>query len=237
MLSKEAIEYLYNLGVLDNPIVNTVNGQYTRTDLTKITEPIVKAIEVRTLTGLIDFIKSNFDDNDKKILIHVETPTCVSVKTPLNSDKRRNTIITATAITPRNVEIDRYINTEDFNIMLQSAFVPNKDRDVLLKYTGLVQDETVKSLGDDGVKQQVTIKTGVASVGQAEVPNPVILAPYRTFQEIEQVESKFVFRMKSGPTATLIEADGGKWKNETMKRIKVYLEEELKDVENKEIIA
>ena len=49
--------------------------------------------------------------------------------------------------------------------MLQSAFVNNKDKEILLKYTGLIQDDAVKTIGDDGVSQQVTVKTGVASVG------------------------------------------------------------------------
>ena len=84
----------------------------------------------------------------------------------------------------------------------------------------------------------VTIKTGIASVGEAEVPNPVTLAPYRTFPEIEQVESKFIFRMKEGPLAAIFEADGGAWKNEAMKRIKEYLVENLKELKDKiEIIS
>ena len=121
--------------------------------------------------------------------------------------------------------------------MLQSAFVDNKDKSILLKYTGLVQDDAVKTIGDNGVSQAVTIKTGVASVGQAEVPNPVTLAPYRTFPEIIQPESKFIFRMKEGPSAALFEADGGAWRNQAILGIKEYLKEALKDNENVEIIA
>ncbi|KHO31340.1 hypothetical protein OR63_10900, partial [Clostridium tetani] len=83
-------------------------------------------------------------------------------------------------------------------------------------------------VGDDGVSQAATIKTGVASVNEVKVPNPVVLAPFRTFPEIEQPESKFIFRMQSGPRAALFEADGGAWRNEAMIKIKAYLEEQLK---------
>lgn len=64
------------------------------------------------------------------------------------------------------------------------------------------------------------------------MPNPVKLRPYRTFMEIEQPESAYVFRVKDsekGPYFKLVEADGGLWKSIVMKRIKEYLEYELND--------
>jgi len=62
------------------------------------------------------------------------------------------------------------------------------------------------------------------------VPNPVKLRPYRTFAEIEQPQSSYVFRIQDsdrGPSFKLVEADGGLWKNATMKKIKDYLAYEL----------
>jgi len=91
----------------------------------------------------------------------------------------------------------------------------------------LITEDEVKQLGDDGVSQSITVKGGVARRENVEVPNPVILAPYRTFPEIEQPESRFIFRMRTGPQAALYEADGGAWRNEAMARIKDWLEEQL----------
>ncbi len=86
----------------------------------------------------------------------------------------------------------------------------------------------------DGVQDKLLIQVSSPRV----VPNPVILAPYRTFPEIEQVESKFIFRMQEGPNAALYEADGGAWKNEAMRRIKEYLVENLKELKARyEIIS
>lgn len=62
-----------------------------------------------------------------------------------------------------------------------------------------------------------------------------ISGSYRTFMEIEQPESEFVFRARKAdslPHFALFEADGGAWRIEAMKRIKAYLEENLKDIEN-----
>ena len=64
------------------------------------------------------------------------------------------------------------------------------------------------------------------------VPNPVKLRPYRTFAEIEQPQSSYVFRIQDGdhgPSFKLVEADGGLWKNAVMKKIKEYLEFELSE--------
>lgn len=111
--------------------------------------------------------------------------------------------------------------------MLQSAFVDLGDRAALLKVTGSIKDENITEVGDNGVSQGVKIKTGVASINEVLVPNPVTLTPYRSFQEIEQVESKFIFRMQSGPRAALFEADGNMWRNEAMIRIKEYLKKNV----------
>jgi hypothetical protein len=83
----------------------------------------------------------------------------------------------------------------------------------------------------------VTVKTGIAKIEDVFVPNPVVLAPYRTFPEIAQPESKFIFRMQTGPTAALFEADGGAWRNEAMGRIKAWLEEQLAEFKYIKIIS
>lgn len=236
-ISKEALEFLINEGEEKNPILNLDQGTYSRVGLNRVEEVTAKSFTISTLTGLVDYIKSETDKLPEKLIIHVASPTQVQLFSPLNSDRKREQYLYAQAILPENIRYERFIDTEQFNIMLQSSFVSNNDRDILLKYTGLVKDEAVKSIGDNGISQAVTIKTGVASVGQAEVPNPVTLAPYRTFPEVIQPESKFIFRMKEGPSAALFEADGGAWRNAAILGIKEYLNEALKENKNIQIIA
>lgn len=235
--NKEALEYLVNLGEEKKPIIELPQGTFSTISLSRVKVVRAAALSISTLTGFVDYIKSNIDEINTKLLIHVESPTSVKLYGPLNVDRERENYLAAIAELPNNIRYERFLDTENFNIMLQSSFVTNTDKDILLKYTGLIQDDAVKQIGDNGVSQAVTIKTGVASVGQAEVPNPVTLAPYRTFSEVNQPESKFIFRMKEGPSAAIFEADGGSWKNEAILSIKTYLEEELKDIQNIEIIA
>lgn len=237
MINQEALKYLVNLGEEKDPIVKLEQGTFTKESLSRVKEAKASVLTVSTLTGLVDYIKSDLDKLPEKLLIQVISPKKVALYSPLNADREREQYISAEAILPDNVVYDRFIGTEQFNIMLQSAFVDVGTKSALLKYTGLIQDEAVKTTGDDGVSQQVTVKTGVASVGQAIVPNPVELAPYRTFPEVEQPISKFIFRMQEGPRAALYEADGGAWRNKAILSIKEYLQEELKELENIEIIA
>lgn len=237
MDNKEALEYLVNLGKEKDPIIKLPQGTYSTVRLTRVEEVKAAALTVSTLTGLVDYIKTNVDSLKTKLLIQVKSPKEVLLYSPLNVDKEREIFISAEAILPNNVKYDQFIDTERFNIMLQSAFVDSGDKAILLKYTGLIKEETVKDTGDDGISQSVTIKTGVATVGQAIVPNPVNLAPFRTFPEVEQPSSKFIFRMKEGPAAAIYEADGGTWRNTAILNIKDYLQDQLKEIENIEIIA
>lgn len=237
MISKEALEYLVNIGESNDPIVELEQGTFTKESLSRVAVAKADTLTVSTLTGLVDYIKSKLDSLPESLLIQVVSPDKVALYSPLNRDRKREQYISAEAILPNNIVFNRFLDTEQFNIMLQSAFVDVGTKEILLKYTGLVQDEAVKTTGDDGISQQVTVKTGVASVGQAIVPNPVKLAPYRTFPEVEQPISKFIFRMQEGPRAAIYEADGGAWRNAAIISIKEYLQDALKEFENIEIIA
>jgi hypothetical protein len=80
---------------------------------------------------------------------------------------------------------------------------------------------------DDGVSQRTTVKQGVALKETVTVKGRVTLRPYRTFREIEQPASTFVFRLQSHegavPACGLFEADGGTWKLDAVLAIKTWL--------------
>lgn len=210
---------------------------YTNKDLIRIEAPTAGHMKTTTLTSIVDYIKENVDSSaEGNIIVHIESYNQVSIKKELNADKRRECLVIAQALTP-SIVTDRFIDPERFNIMLQSAFVENEDRAKLLKVSGNIKEENVKSVGDDGISQSAAIKVGVSSVAEVKIPNPVILAPFRTFPEIEQPESKFIFRMQSGPQAALYEADGGAWRNVAMESIKEYLKARLEGLDNVKVIS
>ncbi|MDQ0340247.1 hypothetical protein J2S00_003052 [Caldalkalibacillus uzonensis] len=229
---KEALEYLVNMG----NVTHEVDGwTYSTKQLHRVEWPTAKALEVYSLSGLVEYVKSKFDTNEK-LMIHVVSPTEVRCFSALNSDCNRDHYVEAKAMLP-DFSFGWWYDPEEFNIKLQSCFVENEDRNKMLKIVGNIKEEVVKTVGDDGVSQTVVAKTGVATVENVKVPNPVKLKPYRTFVDIAQPESEFIFRMKNGPLCALFEADGGAWKLEAMGDIQEYLENQLQqEIEEGKIV-
>ena len=236
---KKALEYIVGMS---EPQVLEINGEtYSDKGLHRICHnPKAQAIELTTLTSLVEYIRAGIDTMDDKMIVHVSSPECVRLYSMLDLDRVREYIVEVSAQIPE-FRYGRYMDHESFLIALQSKFIPNDDRDLLMRFTGTVENGTVAQYGDDGVTQKATIKTGIASKGEAVVPNPVKLRPFRTFIEVEQPESAFVFRMRQdsddGVECAIFEADGGAWKNAAMKNIKEYLQFELGDMPQFTVIS
>ncbi|WP_203648942.1 hypothetical protein [Secundilactobacillus yichangensis] len=181
-----------------------------------------EAVEVHTLTAIIDYLKSGADER-KHIMIHVVSPSEVCLYGPMNDYGERETLLRATLVQDW-VMFNQFIDREELNIMLQAQFKDTPDKTAIIDFIShLKEDKDSSEVTDDGVTQTATVKTGVASVGRAKVPNPVVLKPYRTFTEIRQPVSQFVFRMAQGMRGAIFEADGGMWKNEAIEEIKEFL--------------
>lgn len=200
---------------------------------------LAKAVEVSTLTGFVDFAKDHGRDEDEGLTVHVVDPTEVRLLGELESEEedfRRQTYCVASIkglAGAGAVMFGQFTDAEVFFINLQSQFVKIGHREELLKLISGIKESTVRENTDDGVSQSVVARKGVALVAEQRVPNPVTLAPYRTFREIEQPESDFILRMQSGggdkPRMALFEADGGAWKLEAIKRIAAFLRAQLLD--------
>lgn len=238
---KEALEYMIGLKQPRQEIINGDTYCSRKDDLYRVdTELRAAAVEMSTLTSLIDYIKADIDklsEKEGKLIVHVVSPTEVNLLSELDGDRKRENLVSVKAKLPK-VRFNEFIDQESFIIMMQSMFVSNTDRGIVLQVAGNVEDGTIANYKDDGITQKATIKTGLANKDDVVVPNPVNLMPYRTFHEIQQPECSFVFRMSNGNrgvTCALFEADGGAWMNETMEQIAGYLMERLKD--NSQVIV
>ena len=235
---KEALEYVVGMRKANVEVINGVN--YTDKDINPVIyNPKAKTIRMNTLTSLVEYIKSNADEMDDRMIIHVESPTKVSLYSALDKHRTREYLVEVIARVHK-FEYERYLEHERFCIALQAKFLndPASDRALVLQFAGTVEDGTVARYSDDGISQKATIKTGIASKVEAIVPNPVKLRPYRTFHEVQQPESEFIFRMRSnhGIECALFEADDGAWENVAMKNIQEYLRMELADLKKFTII-
>jgi len=233
---KEALEYLVDLGIENNPIVEVDEKSYSVKQLIPVKETFPAALEFNFLDSLITYLKEDLDSIcNGKMIIEIKSSTEIALRTEVVGDfNQRFTPVICSALLEQ-FPYGRFIDPEEFIIMAQSRFVETEDLIKIRAIVGNVKSEEVKQFSDDGISQQVTAKSGVARVAEVVIPPRVKLAPYRTFIEIEQPESEFVFRARKAgdlPCFALFEADGGAWRIEAMKRIKKYLEENLKEIEN-----
>lgn len=236
-MTRDALQYVVGLKTAE--VLDINGGKYVDKDVHRVDKELrASAIQMNTLTSLVDYLKAGVDSMADKMLVQVVSPMKVRVLSMLDADRKREELVDVEAMIP-DFEYGRYMGNERFIIALQSKFIDNDDRALLLQFAGTVKDESIAQYGDDGVTQKATIKTGITSVGDAVVPNPVNLRPFRTFIEVEQPESSFVFRMKqgNGVECAIFEADGGAWKNAAMKSIKEYLQYELAELPQFTVIS
>lgn len=211
-----------------------VNGeQYSTVQLHRVKHnPSIKALTITTLTGLVDYIKSDVDKSVwGKTIIVVDGPGNVSMRSVADEKElTRDTFVEVRAHEGNSFNFGQYMDSEEFIIKVKSMFSQTPDLTILLSFISKISVKNSLETQDDGVSQAVAVNRGMSGALQdrAIAPSIVGLAPYRTFREITQPTSQFLFRMKAGhdtskPTCALFEADGGTWRNAAVLSIKEYL--------------
>ncbi|TYC50864.1 hypothetical protein ESZ50_01215 [Weissella muntiaci] len=235
-MTKEALEFLNNQSVTaaEKAIVKVGEDTFVIEDgRVRRFEPndAPQKISAHTLSGVVTAIKDGLLEAAVKS-IQVVSPTKVLVFGEVDKFGNRPELASVEAITPE-FPFERYLDQENFQIKMRANFIANEHRNILIKFAGDVTDTNEQSYSDDGITQRATVKDGVASKATAEVPSPAVLKPYRTFNEVEQPESEFIYRIKKSGgdiVMALFEADGGAWANEAMANVAAYLKEALPEV-------
>ena len=238
---KEAINRILELS---EPHIVQINGeQYSDRTMQRINNELrAESIGMTTLSSLVDYIKADRDLKDGGYIVHIVSPTEVRLISSLDTDRKRETLAVVNAELPE-FSFNREIEQEKFVIGVQSKFVDGltDDKALILKFAGTVKNGTVAEYSDDGVSQKATVKKGVSSMTEAIVPSPCSLTPYRTFTEVQQPTSEFIFRLSEGREGeiycALYEADGGAWKSLAKANIRKYLADQLDSLENILIVS
>lgn len=235
------------------PHINLIDGaSWTDKHLNKIENiQSIDKVSFYTLTSLVEYLKSKVDvPNDfiKHIFINVESPSHVQVYSEVNKDNyyKRTQIAEANAMLPV-VKIGQFVDQTEFCIMLRANFVDDgiiienedsrfdTDKNALIAVASNIVSGTIAQYEDTGITQKATIKTGIQESEDKLLPEKTVLRPFRTFFEVEQPKSEFIFRADNGRhdevQLALFEADGGKWKLEAMASVKAYLKEQLSELE------
>ena len=213
----------------------------TGSDFTEIEPPEIpkpERVRTRSLNALVVLIKSEVDSQTEKPPLYVSCNTYSDVEvfaTPNPKDElhRWQPYHATASDLPPLVEDVRW-SFDEAMIKLRSMFQrapegEKNDVDYILDLLSHMSfDQSVKS-DDNGITQTVQVRKGVSFVENKAVRPIVTLAPYRTFQEVEQPESEFVFRVYDDRSISLTAADGGMWKLAARDAVKRYLETALCD--------
>lgn len=193
---------------------------------------------VNTLTGLVDYLNHNVETLEKKdLMIHVQTHDTVDLISRFDGDEAKRTVYVSAMLDEKlkPFPFGQWMDQETFIIALQSQFEAARDQRDILELVAKMTAERSVSQEDDGITQKVQARQGIALVANIKVPNPVTLVPYRTFREVEQPISQFVFRVRNGregqpPQCALFEADGGAWRLTAIETIRDWLQQQDLDV-------
>jgi len=241
-ITKEAIEKIESLVKSAEGMDVVINQRHWSTRDLKpvIFDPQPDTLEISSLTGFVDYIKSNRDgialDNTVAI---IKSYRKVDLASAFGGERlRRSWYISAQVDEGLKVyPFEKYMEIESFIIALRSMFEPTDDIEKLIAYVSKVRGGKAFTLDDDGVSQTASVQSGVSGALTKKETAPAIvrLRPFRTFRDIAQVESEFLFRMKLIDTESstvgcaLFEADGGRWRNQAVMYIREYLTKQLGD--------
>lgn len=180
--------------------------------------PMAEMVEVNTLTGFADLVRAGLEALSRDAcLIHIEDHHTVTLVSK-GSDQfgRRGTLIKAQPVDFERFRFGVWYDQEAFAIAIASMFADTEDKDYVLKTASALVNEAIRSHEDNGFVQKVTVKAGIRTKDEVTLKPRVALAPFRTFPEVDQPVSSFVFRARcaenTAPALMLVEADGGRWK-------------------------
>ena len=129
-----------------------------------------------------------------------------------------------------HITTDQSMTQDRAVVELQSLYAVNEDRYYLLALLSRIDVNQGVSSVDNGISQEVSVRTG-AVLKEQQIVQPIVhLQPYRTFLEVEQPASDFLLRLDKEGHPALYEADGGAWKLEAKRNIAAYLGEKLADL-------
>lgn len=237
------------------PFINEIDGvTWSNKSLNKVIDvKNIDTISFSTLTSLVDYLKSGIDVPNSfidHIFVNVVSPTHIEICSGVNLKNyySRTKIADVKAVLPE-IKVGKWLGQTEFCIMLRSSFMDNSfvlgnvdtHRDALIEVASNIVSGTIAEYQDTGISQKATIKTGIQETEDKLLPEKVILRPYRTFLEVEQPKSEFIFRAQNdkydGVHLSLHEADGGRWKMDAKAEVKAYLEKELEGMEWISVLA
>jgi len=195
-------------------------------------------LPLSTLTGLVAAFNADvdgFSEGKGAFAVQVESYYSVALVS-LAADQwgRRHIWARAKSAEVNPFRFGEYLDPEVFLITAQAGFMPIDGHYTnMLRLCSSLKAGSSVQVADDGYSQKVVIQEGGVTHGEVELPPRVSLRPYRTFREVDPVESDFLLRFKAVkdalPMVALIPVDAGRWKTDTAMMVKSWLVKNLPD--------
>lgn len=187
-------------------------------------------LELSTLDGLVSYLSANIDDLSlEESMVVVESPEIVSYVLAMEREQVREKVVKVQCLESSRFVFGKWYSHEEFIIAALSNFAKTPTLDSLLTKASTILINDSKEIVDDGLTQQAKTRKGISFQEMSDLPSRVNLKPFRTFPEVEQPESEFIFRVRDndGIQCLLKASDGDRWRLEAMRNIKEHLEKRL----------
>lgn len=235
-MESKALDKILELHNAGKELIEEHGIKHSYEQLHPIAKPVQKTLHVESLEGLTSYVNANIDGVKRKdCVVHVIDNRTVELLGAVDPAYKVRPVYVHAEMSGKlsPYPFDRFIEHEDFMIKLLCLFQSSQDHEDFIRRVSVIRKTDHDEIEDDGVssktsKSQGTNTPGIITDRKAYVVN---LKPYRTFPEVEQPESQFIFRIKNDDPirCSLMECDGGAWINKARENIKVYLAKELND--------
>ena len=192
-----------------------------------------ETMEVNTLMAFVTYLKEAIKSGEvtARMYINIVSPTRVIATTEVNKFGKRSLIAIANRYHFNTFSFGDQYDFEGFVVALRSRFVRTEGIEKLLDCMRSVTSSNDVTSEDNGVSQTLVAKNGV-SLGAVSITPVWELQPHRTFTEIKQPASLFLFRIGKRGDETryaLHETDGNAWAIEAIASIHFWLCENLQE--------
>ena len=238
---KEALEFLSKLQTPTKPLTAEVNGQQFAVEENWTLGEAVRpadlswpkpVLNLNTLSGIVRAYGSKVGKLGDRVALHVVNYLQVDL-IDLDEDEygKRRVYATAKHSPDSSFQFNTFMDPEKFLLSFRASFYFNDEAVKVQQLCSTVGAASGVAVADDGVSQEVTVKSGTVTKAGVTLPaDGIPLIPWRTFRDANPVVSRFLLRMRGVkdalPQIALFEIDA-KWQLDTVGSVRSYLEGEL----------
>ena len=231
---KEAMEWL---STIKQGKLEEIDGRKYWTMPGRQPEPIrapgPNGLTFSSLTGLADFVENDPDKASQfssEAFVHVVDEVTVHYVTTITPPWQERYLLAQACAEKRQLAMYRK-GLSEMILYIRTNFEEAGERTQLLDVlSAIVSDEKSQQFVDDGISQQVTVKSGVASLKRMDMPGQVCLIPLGGFGEISQPPVDYVLRLVKGreePEVILSPVVSPTYALDYMERIRAWLIENI----------